>query len=350
MHLAGVLLLAFVIGIQGNPISFNEDDINNKESMLFPDGDGKLHLIHLRANPNEYEPLIKFDPNKHVHFQLYTRKNPKKPQLLVPKDLSTVKKSNFDPAKHTFFISHGWKNKLSSPVNELIRKAYLDTEDVNVIVVDWEYGASYNYLAARGHAATTGKHLGKFISLLKKNFNVSLKNVRLVGHSLGSHVSGFAGKTVKKITGNKVAQIVGLDPALPLYSIKDPEGRLSKNDAEYVEIIHTNGGKLGFWDPLGHADFYPNLGYAQPGCGTDISGSCAHARAYKYFAESIERSQSFRSKLCSSMEQLSNNKCPQSSNWFLMGGKHYKPVKHGLFYLKTKAEYPFALGDAGVTL
>lgn len=87
--------------------------------------------------------------------------------------------------------------------------AYLDTEDVNVIVVDWEYGASYNYLAARGHAATTGKHLGKFISLLKKNFNVSLKNVRLVGHSLGSHVSGFAGKTVKKITGNKVAQIVG---------------------------------------------------------------------------------------------------------------------------------------------
>jgi hypothetical protein len=28
----------------------------------------------------------------------------------------------------------------------------------------------------------------------------------------------------------------------------------------YVEIIHTNGGTLGFGEPIGQADFYPNGG------------------------------------------------------------------------------------------
>lgn len=36
-----------------------------------------------------------------------------------------------------------------------------------------------------------------------------------------------------------------MDPALPLYTFGNPGGRLELNDAQYVEIIHTNGGKLG---------------------------------------------------------------------------------------------------------
>lgn len=33
----------------------------------------------------------------------------------------------------------------------------------------------------------------------------------------------------------------------------------------YVEIMHTAGGSLGFGEPLGHADFFPNFGRSQPG-------------------------------------------------------------------------------------
>jgi hypothetical protein len=45
------------------------------------------------------------------------------------------------------------------------------------------------------------------------------------------------------------------------------EGHLTAADAEFVDLIHTDGGVLGFPIPLGHADFYPNGGRPlQPGC------------------------------------------------------------------------------------
>jgi len=46
-----------------------------------------------------------------------------------------------------------------------------------------------------------------------------------------------------------------------------PESRLDPTDAEFVDVIHTCGGTLGYKGALGHADFYPNGGSAiQPGC------------------------------------------------------------------------------------
>lgn len=52
-----------------------------------------------------------------------------------------------------------------------------------------------------------------------------------------------------------------------------------------MEIIHSNGGLLGFGAPLGQADFFPNFGRWQPGCGWDITGSCSHSRAVEYFGK-----------------------------------------------------------------
>lgn len=59
----------------------------------------------------------------------------------------------------------------------------------------------------------------------------------------------------------------GLDPAFPLYMFSSPSSRLSATDAKFVDVIHTDGGVLGFPWPLGHADFFPNGGIPlQPGC------------------------------------------------------------------------------------
>lgn len=60
----------------------------------------------------------------------------------------------------------------------------------------------------------------------------------------------------------------GLDPALPLFEdIQNEKSRLDYGDAHFVDVIHTCGGVLGFWDAIGKADFYPNNGMApQPGC------------------------------------------------------------------------------------
>lgn len=60
---------------------------------------------------------------------------------------------------------------------------------------------------------------------------------------------------------------LGLDPAFPLYMFVDPLSRLSADAADFVDIIHTDGGVLGSPWPSGHADFFPNLGIPlQPGC------------------------------------------------------------------------------------
>lgn len=46
-----------------------------------------------------------------------------------------------------------------------------------------------------------------------------------------------------------------------------PDGSLDPSDADFVDIIHTSAGSLGYYRALGHVDFYPNSGKAsQPGC------------------------------------------------------------------------------------
>lgn len=60
---------------------------------------------------------------------------------------------------------------------------------------------------------------------------------------------------------------LGLDPAFPLYMWKGKQGHLTSTDADFVDVIHTDGGIYGFPVSLGHADFFPNGGFPiQPGC------------------------------------------------------------------------------------
>ncbi|EDW45180.1 GM10147 [Drosophila sechellia] len=106
----------------------------------------------------------------------------------------------------------------------------------------------------------------------------------VIGHSLGAHVAGYAGKQVGQ---KRVHTIVGLDPALPLFSYDKPDKRLSSKDAFYVKSIQTNGGVKGFVKPIGKATFYVSGGRKQPGCGVDLAGTCSHARSVLYYAEAV---------------------------------------------------------------
>lgn len=96
----------------------------------------------------------------------------------------------------------------------------------------------------------------------------------MVGHSLGAHVAGFAGRAVQDLTGGlQIARITGLDPAGPLYSEfwVGEDNRLNNDDAELVVAIHTDGGLAGYINPIGDIDFYPNGGVQpQPGCSITI--------------------------------------------------------------------------------
>ncbi|KAJ8972320.1 hypothetical protein NQ317_008577 [Molorchus minor] len=123
---------------------------------------------------------------------------------------------------------------------------------------------------------TVGMYVAQFVKSLTERFNLTLDKTAMAGHSLGAHVAGNAGAAL----GSQLDHIVGLDPALPLFSLADTNSRLDPTDAKYVHVIHTCGGMLGFMAPIGHADYYPNGGSSQPGCLLDVTGVCAHARSF----------------------------------------------------------------------
>lgn len=79
---------------------------------------------------------------------------------------------------------------------------------------------------------------------------MSLKDLTLVGHSLGAHVAGYTAKLLNST--EKIGSIIGLDPAAVFFEFDQPENRLSKTDAEYVQVIHTDIMKFGMAKPMGH--------------------------------------------------------------------------------------------------
>ena len=136
----------------------------------------------------------------------------------------------------------------------------LDYNDFNVIFVDWSAGSqTINYVGAANRVPAVGTFVASYLDFLHENGFIQWNRVGLVGFSLGAHISGLAGKNVRR---GRVNHIIGLDPAGPSFYVRRPEGRLDAGDANYVEAIHTNGPTLlivgaGIGAPIGHADFWP---------------------------------------------------------------------------------------------
>lgn len=68
-----------------------------------------------------------------------------------------------------------------------------------------------------------------------------------------------------------------MDPAEPDFEHLSEGIRLDPADANFVDVIHTNGAPLsslgyGLMQASGHVDFYVNGGEKQPGCKNQISG------------------------------------------------------------------------------
>lgn len=75
---------------------------------------------------------------------------------------------------------------------------------------------------------------------------------------MGAHIVGSIGRNYNYITNNLLPRITGLDPANPCFNEGENLTGLSRGDADFVDIIHSNPGALGKRDPIGDVDFYPN--------------------------------------------------------------------------------------------
>lgn len=261
------------------------------------------------------------------------------------------------------FLIHGWNGDFTSGINNRLRRAYHQLADrpFNVIVVDWSPTSKLiNYAAVRKLVPAIGQAIGDFIASMRTHTGLSPDRTQLIGHSLGAHIAGAAGKAVQRCDGQRLAAIVGLDPARPLFDIGRPAERLAAGDARYVETIHTNRGQQGFSRPIGDAAFYPNWGSAQPGCGRDLLGTCSHARAVRFLEESVARPDGrwFRATRCAyAYEEIRRQTCT-STGWAEMGGEPLlavgspKSAVGGVYFVATLEQSPYAMEQLwhGVTV
>ncbi|KAM9618088.1 pancreatic triacylglycerol lipase-like [Trichechus inunguis] len=309
-----------------------------------------------------------------TRFLLFTNENQDTFQV-VTADSSVIKASKFQKNRKTRFIIHGFNDKAEGSWPPDICKNMFRVESVNCIGVDWEKGSHTGYTQATQNIRIVGAEVAYFVEVLQSTFGYSPSNVHIIGHSLGAHAAGEAGRRLKGTIG----RITGLDPAEPYFQGTPELVRLDPSDAMFVDAIHTDAAPLipnlgfGMSQTVGHLDFFPNGGLEMPGCKKNamfqiididsilqgISGSlaCNHLRSFRYYSDSILNPDGFAGFSCSSYSSFTENKCfPCSSEGCPQMG-HYADNFPGktngvgrLFYLNTGEASNFARWRYKVTV
>ncbi|XP_066246981.1 pancreatic triacylglycerol lipase-like [Euwallacea similis] len=319
------------------PSELTIDLLNNPRYLVWETKEGLFEVEDLES-PDDSNVTL-FATEDDISFYVFTPQNPDKGVQIRERDLhNIVALTGFDINRPTLVVIHGWKNDYEAAVNDRIKTAALKTRNINVLVVDWSPIANRNYISAQRSVLAVGNYIGDILLRLDDELNHKIKHITVVGHSLGAHISGNVGARTKGL----IETIIGLDPAGPLFTSRNTDNRLDPTDGKFVHVIHTNDGTLGFGINMGHADYYPNGGSSQPGCGIDLTGACSHSRAYEYFAESL-KSNNFVTKKCDTYRNYDRNRCDNNVSSY-MGGYPIKETEEGEYYLKTSNASPFARG------
>ncbi|NXL49386.1 LIPL lipase, partial [Podilymbus podiceps] len=283
---------------------------------------------------------------------------------LVPGQVDSLAQCNFNHTSKTFVVIHGWTvtGMYESWVPKLVDALYKREPDSNVIVVDWLIRAQQHYPVSAAYTKLVGKDVAMLIDWMEEEFNYPLNNVHLLGYSLGAHAAGIAGSLTKK----KVNRITGLDPAGPTFEYADALTRLSPDDADFVDVLHTytRGSpdrSIGIQKPVGHIDIYPNGGGFQPGCNlgealrliaekgfadVDQLVKCSHERSIHLFIDSLlyeeKPSMAYR---CNTKEAFEKGLCLscRKNRCNNLGYKvnRVRTKRNTKMYLKTRAQMPY---------
>ncbi|KAK9881653.1 hypothetical protein WA026_017171 [Henosepilachna vigintioctopunctata] len=289
--------------------------------------------------PQQYKRIKNLEES--VDFSLFTREQPNGISIVEAIELGDT---SFDPKKPTKMITHGWLSSGTADTCVTIRDGYLKSSDVNVIVMDWsDIADNYFYIKPMLAVPDVADYYAQFISDLIEERKVDPKDIHLVGHSLGAHISGLVSY---RLNGTKLGRVTGLDPAYPGFGYINIHGeRISENSADFVDVIHSCGNFLGLMGPIGHADFYPNGGtMPQPGCHYNLLEACSHGRSWQFYADSLNNpDMPFYAVQCNEWEQFENKECNKTE--MIVMGANTPTSARGKYYLKTRAESPFSMGE-----
>lgn len=241
------------------------------------------------------------------------------------------------------FAIHGAQGNKTSKECLIIKDSKLNVEDANVVIVDYSY--LNNRKDVKDVSITVvlaSKAIAELISLLHDNFNMNLKNIHIVGFSLGGQIAGFVGQEIYESYGEKLYRITALDPAGQQFTETTPANeKLTSGDADYVEVIHTNAGIYGYRMPCGHVDYYVNGGKLQPGCSV-TDNVCSHNRAYHFIPEMWSPIKNFEFLLlkCENLEFMGLDSC----RWQNKRMGSLEQQLNGLYYVETNSNIPFGKG------
>ncbi|PSN55090.1 hypothetical protein C0J52_01899, partial [Blattella germanica] len=272
---------------------------------FFIDGIG-CFVVSLKISPLKKFP--ESPKNVATKFYLFTRNGSLNhaetlnvdDALMIPADgnsLQTLLDSDFDPQKPLKMIIHGFQGSGIERGALVGIDSLLDLEDVNIITVDWEKGASGpSYAQAVANTELVGRQVGL---LLMDMLSLGIKpaEIHMIGFSLGAHIAACASYLLQTRLLVKVGRITGLDPASPIFRnhlLVESSRKLDKDDADFVDVIHTDGSPVwtdgfGLLQPLGHVDFFPNGGREQPGCRDGKASVLVSHFAWRLFVESLKQ-------------------------------------------------------------
>ncbi|XP_055940542.1 pancreatic triacylglycerol lipase-like [Argiope bruennichi] len=265
-----------------------------------------------------------------TRFALYTRDFSRVPMNFSNLDnsLDYLDRSGFNPHISTKFIVPGYMSKVAPHWKMPLKDALLFYEPCNVFYVDWSSGDGSLYEQAVANTRVVGAEIAVFVQELQKRTGITPESVHIIGHSLGSHIAGYAGKRLRSL-----GRITAMDPAGPYFSNVEPIVRLDRGDALFVDAIHTNAAPtrfqgFGLVNSIAHYDFFPNGGHLQPGCPDmgsavlsflshptlDADGlhdlMCNHGRAIDLFISSIMNHHCvLNATQCDNWEKYMEGKC-----------------------------------------
>lgn len=272
--------------------------------------------------------------------------------------LNIVNHATFDKSRPTVMYVHGYIENMSVESIHVIVDAYLKRGDHNILILDWSDLADGNYMF---DCVPNMKQFAPILSdaLIEMFENgLDVAKFHLVGHSMGGQLSGTVGRTIYQKTNKKtkLKRITALDPAFPLFYYPAVNKPLNKNDAELVDVIHTDAWLYGAPVSTGTVDFWPNSGKTtQPGCPKrnykflSDNDLCSHRRSWRFWAESIERinEKTFNAIKCKSWANFKAGTVEEHAVPAYMG-IDCSPLLTGDYYLQTTGTYPYSKGVSGV--